>query len=106
VDGRRRPAQVHPAARERTRPLLTDLWSRPPVEAEERGLEPPAYGRLAELRAPALAVVGGEANPLLHDIAASVVAHARGRARSSSRMPGTTRTWSILRRSTGWCWRF
>jgi 3-oxoadipate enol-lactonase len=81
VDGRRRPEQVDPAVRERTRLLLTDLWSRPPVEAEERGLEPPAYGRLAELRAPALAVVGGEDNPLLHDIAAYLVAHAP-RARS------------------------
>lgn len=61
TDGARRaPEQVDQAARERTRTMTRRLWSRPQVEAEIRTLAPPAIGRLAEISAPTLAIVGSE----------------------------------------------
>jgi 3-oxoadipate enol-lactonase len=65
TDGpRRRPDQVDAAARERTREMMTRLWSRPPAPAADvRVADPPAASRLGEIRAPALVLIGGEDFP-------------------------------------------
>src|SRR5439155_4566449 len=47
TDGeRRRPDQVDARARERTREMMTRLWTRPQVDAVPRSLDPPAASRL------------------------------------------------------------
>lgn len=70
TDGeRRRPEQVDPLARERTREMMTRLLSRPTVAADVRGLDPPASTRLKEIRVPTLVVVGGDDSQPIHDIA-------------------------------------
>jgi 3-oxoadipate enol-lactonase len=76
TDGpRREPGQVNPVARTRTRAMTAALLARAPVtEAEPHGLQPPALDRLAELRAPTLAITGAEDNSMLHDIAALLTA--------------------------------
>ncbi|HEX9439870.1 MAG TPA: alpha/beta fold hydrolase [Roseiflexaceae bacterium] len=60
VDGpRRMPDQVNPAVRERVREMQYHAFTIPEPEGiEERPLIPPAIGRLAEVRAPTLIVVG------------------------------------------------
>jgi 3-oxoadipate enol-lactonase len=75
TDGpRRAPDQVNQVARERTRAMTTQLFSRRPVEgAEQQYFVPDALARLAELRAPTLAIIGSEDNQMLHDIAALIV---------------------------------
>jgi len=70
TDGeRRRPDQVDKNARERTRQMMTRLFSRPTVAADMRGLDPPATGRLSEIRVPTLVVIGGDDWQPIHDIA-------------------------------------
>ena len=70
TDGeRRRPDQVDKNARERTRQMMTRLFSRPTVAADMRGLDPPAIGRLSEIRVPTLVVIGGDDWQPIHDIA-------------------------------------
>jgi 3-oxoadipate enol-lactonase len=77
TDGERRtPEQVNQAARERTRAMTAKLFSRRPVQAEQRTAEPPAIGRLHELHMPILALVGSEDNAMLHELADMLVAHA------------------------------
>jgi pimeloyl-ACP methyl ester carboxylesterase len=62
-------------ARTRTRAMTAALLARAPVtEAEPHGLQPPALDRLAEIRAPTLAITGAEDNTMLHDIAALLTA--------------------------------
>ncbi len=80
TDGpRRAPGQVSPIARERTRVMTAAFLARPSVpEAVPQGLTPPAIERLGEIRAPTLAIVGGEDNEMLHDIAAIFVARIPG----------------------------
>jgi len=56
----RRPDQVNPAARERTRAMTKALFSRDKVDAEEQSVEPPAAARLGEIETPTLAVVGDQ----------------------------------------------
>jgi 3-oxoadipate enol-lactonase len=72
----RTPQQVNPAARERIREMQTQLFSRPRVEAEARELEPPAAGRLAELRAPTLVTVGANDLQFIREIADLIAAQA------------------------------
>jgi len=76
TDGlRRTPDQVDRAARERTRAMTAQLFSRRPVEgAVQQTFAPDALARLNELRAPTLAIVGSEDNQMLHDIADMIVA--------------------------------
>jgi 3-oxoadipate enol-lactonase len=71
TDGSRRTsAQVNPAARERTRVMTAQLFSRRPVEgAVQQTFAPDALARLAEIRAPVLAIIGSEDHQMLHDIA-------------------------------------
>jgi len=72
----RTPEQVNRAARERTREMHRHLFSRPRVEVEARGLEPPAAGRLAELRAPTLVTVGANDLRFIRDVADVITAQA------------------------------
>lgn len=59
VDGpRRTAAQVDPAARERVRQMITDLYLRDEDGAERQPLEPPALSRLAEIHVPTLVLIG------------------------------------------------
>jgi len=70
TDGeRRRPDQVDTAARERTRVMMTRLYSRPAVAADAQWLDPPAIGRLRDILVPTLVIVGGEDWQPIHDIA-------------------------------------
>jgi 2-hydroxy-6-oxonona-2,4-dienedioate hydrolase len=70
TDGaRRRPEQVNRIARERTREMMTRLYSRPTVAADVRRLDPPAIGRLREIRVPTLVVIGADDWQPIHDIA-------------------------------------
>jgi pimeloyl-ACP methyl ester carboxylesterase len=72
TDGsRRKPEQVNPVARERTRVMSAPLFARPEVpEAVPQGLTPPAIKRLGEIRGPTLVIVGSEDNPVIQTIAA------------------------------------
>ncbi|HEY4027594.1 MAG TPA: alpha/beta hydrolase [Candidatus Dormibacteraeota bacterium] len=82
TDGeRRRPEQVDARARERTRLMTTALFARLDVDAEVRWLDPPAAGRLAELRMPVLAIVGGEDSEAVQSVARQVEAEAPGARR-------------------------
>jgi pimeloyl-ACP methyl ester carboxylesterase len=59
VDGpRRSPDQVDPVVREAVRTMLRDASTS--TEGQPRRLDPPAIGRLAEIRAPTLVITGGE----------------------------------------------
>jgi len=79
TDGeRRRPDQVDKNARERTRQMMTRLFSRPTVAADMRGLDPPAIGRLSEIRVPTLVVIGGDDWQPIHDIADQLTTHISG----------------------------
>jgi len=57
---RRRLAQIDPGLRERLRAMLIRSYATPPDLGEEQPLEPPAVGRLGEVRAPTLIIVGDE----------------------------------------------
>ena len=76
TDGTRRtPDQVNQAARERTRAMTAQLFSRQPVEgAVQQTFVPDALARLGEIRVPTLAIIGSEDNPMLHDIADMIAA--------------------------------
>ncbi|HLI06354.1 MAG TPA: alpha/beta hydrolase [Ktedonobacteraceae bacterium] len=58
----RLPGQATPAVRERVREMTTRNWQRPDDEAQAETppvpLEPPAIGRLSEVRVPTLVVLG------------------------------------------------
>jgi pimeloyl-ACP methyl ester carboxylesterase len=79
IDGRdRSPQEVPDDARERTRQMMVRNYQR---DAETdmsnvslRELDPPAVGRLRELRVPTLVIVGELDIPDMHDIAGSLAA--------------------------------
>lgn len=58
----RLPQQASPAVRERVREMTTRNWNRPDDEAQAETppvpLEPPAIGRLSEIRVPTLVILG------------------------------------------------
>jgi 3-oxoadipate enol-lactonase len=60
VDGPKRgPGEVNPAVRERVRQMQRQAYEIPfPEGFSEIGLEPPAIGRLGEIKAPTLVMVG------------------------------------------------
>jgi 3-oxoadipate enol-lactonase len=79
TDGANRtPDQVNPTARERIRAMSARLFARPNVEAPQEMLEPPAIGRLAEIRAPTLAIVGDQDVAPILEIADLVAAQVPG----------------------------
>jgi 3-oxoadipate enol-lactonase len=70
TDGeRRRPDDVDPVARQRSREMMAALFSRPTVAAEVRTLDPPATSRLAEIRVPTMVLVGDDDWQPIHEIA-------------------------------------
>jgi len=76
TDGpRRRPEQVNPAAREKTRLMSAPLFVRPePPEAVPQRLTPPSIERLSEIHVPTLVITGAEDAAMIHDIANILVA--------------------------------
>jgi len=79
TDGSRRPDEVNPTARERTRAMMTAAWSRPPAPREDLRLpDPPAASRLAEIGVPTLALVGTEDVPWVREIAERIGAEVPG----------------------------
>jgi pimeloyl-ACP methyl ester carboxylesterase len=83
VDGvRRTPAQVDPAVRALVREMNLASFTRDAEhqQGQPQPLEPPAFGRLDEVRAPALVIVGSDDQPLIvqtADILASQIPGAR-----------------------------
>jgi steroid delta-isomerase-like uncharacterized protein len=79
TDGQNRsPDQVNPAARERIRTMSARLFAREGPEASPTLLEPPAAGRLAEIGAPMLAIVGDQDVQRIQEIADQVAAQVPG----------------------------
>ena len=69
VDGlRRAPEQVNPAARARVREMNGANIARAAEQeqAQSQPLQPPAVGRLGEIHAPTLVIVGAEDNGMVH----------------------------------------
>jgi 3-oxoadipate enol-lactonase len=60
---RRRLEQIDPGLRQRVRNMLIQSYATPPDLGEEQPLDPPAIGRLGEVRAPTLIIVGDEDRP-------------------------------------------
>lgn len=59
VDGpQRTPDQVDPDVRRRALEMIRYTFDLPDTDGEEQGLEPPAAGRLAEIQAPTLVIIG------------------------------------------------
>ena len=58
--------------------MTARLYARPDVEAPENPLEPPAIGRLAEIRVPTLAIVGDEDVAPILEIADMIAAQVPG----------------------------
>jgi 3-oxoadipate enol-lactonase len=80
TDGpRRRPEQVNQQAREHTRRMTAGMFARP-LDGQRlaTGLTPPAIERLGEIHAPTLVITGAEDNPIIHDIAALLLARIPG----------------------------
>jgi pimeloyl-ACP methyl ester carboxylesterase len=68
VDGvRRTPDQVDPAVRELVREMNLASFTRDAQhqQGQSQPLEPPAFGRLGEVRAPTLVIVGSDDQPLI-----------------------------------------
>jgi 3-oxoadipate enol-lactonase len=79
VDGpTRRPDQVDAAVREKVREMLAPTYDLPPGIAREVRLDPPAAGRLAEISAPTLALVGDSDMPDMMTIADNIEAQVKG----------------------------
>lgn len=69
VDGPyRTPAEVNPLLRERVREMVTHAFRLSRLAPNCKGLEPPPAGRLSEVRAPTLVVLGDRDAPDIHTI--------------------------------------
>jgi pimeloyl-ACP methyl ester carboxylesterase len=83
VDGvRRTPDQVDPAVRALVREMNLASFTRDAEhqQGQSQPLEPPAFGRLGEVRAPTLVIVGSDDQPLIvrtADVLASQIPDAR-----------------------------
>ncbi len=60
---RRDPEQIDAALRQRVRDMALQSYATPPDLGEEQPLDPPATGRLREVRVPTLIIVGDEDVP-------------------------------------------
>ena len=79
VDGpHRTPAQVDPVARERVREMVSQAFPLSRLAPNAVGLEPPAIGRLAEVRPPTLIVLGDKDAPDIHAIGELIHNHVTG----------------------------
>lgn len=75
VDGpSRTPDQVKPRAREKVREMDTDAFANSSEEGQYQPLDPPAIGRLGEIRVPTLVIVGDQDVPYIVDIAERLAA--------------------------------
>lgn len=64
VDGpNRKPHEVAPGIRERLRAIVTHAFAMSRLAPNSVGIEPPAIGRLAEIQAPTLVVLGDQDAP-------------------------------------------
>jgi 3-oxoadipate enol-lactonase len=69
VDGPyRKPAEVNPRVRERVREMVTRSFGLSRLAPNFKCLEPPAIGRLSEVRVPTLVVLGEKDAPDIHAI--------------------------------------
>ena len=69
VDGpHRTPAEVDPAVRERIREMVTQAVRLSRLAPNCKGLEPPAAGRLKEVKVPTLLILGDKDAPDIHAI--------------------------------------
>jgi hypothetical protein len=64
----RTPAEVDPAVRERIREMVTQAVRLSRLAPNCKGLEPPAAGRLKEVKAPMLVILGDKDAPDIHAI--------------------------------------
>jgi pimeloyl-ACP methyl ester carboxylesterase len=74
----RRPEQVDPEARERTRGMMAQQFRRSDRAVVAPGLEPPAASRLAEIRVPTLVVVGEHDPRPIHEVADMIASQVPG----------------------------
>jgi pimeloyl-ACP methyl ester carboxylesterase len=76
TDGpRRRPEQVNPAVRAKTREMSAPLFARQePPEAVPQRLTPPSIERLGDIHTPTLVITGAEDAAMIHDIASILLA--------------------------------
>jgi len=75
---RRSLDQIDPELRSRVRDMLLQSYATPPDLGEEQPLDPPAIGRLGQVRAPTLIVVGDEDQPDISVIAGSLESRIAG----------------------------
>ncbi|MGH6928724.1 MAG: alpha/beta fold hydrolase [Dongiaceae bacterium] len=75
---RRKLEQIDPSLRARVRDMLIRSYATPPDLGEEQPLDPPAAGRLGEVRAPTLIIVGDEDQPDVVAVAGSLEAGIAG----------------------------
>lgn len=68
VDGPRSPGQIRPGVREKVRKMSLIAAKNPAKEGEERGPAIPAAGRLGEIAAPTLVIIGELDNPAIQAI--------------------------------------
>ncbi len=79
VDGpNRTPDQVDPRVREKVRQMDTDAFAYSAEEGQYQPLDPPAIGRLGEIRVPTLIIVGDQDVPYIVDIAERLAAGIEG----------------------------
>jgi 3-oxoadipate enol-lactonase len=79
TDGpRRSPGDVDPAIRDKVRKMALNSLNQRHPESRAYELEPPALGRLGEIKAPTLAVVGDLDMPDILDIVDRIVAAVPG----------------------------
>ena len=83
----RTPDQVDPDVRERLRAMTVHTFDLPDVEPWLQALEPPAVGRLAEIKAPTLFVVGDQDVEDILKIGDLIIANVPGARRAV--IPGT-----------------
>src|SRR5262245_29869122 len=101
------PAMEHADLAPRLRQLALEngrAWLANPLL--QKDIEQRAAGRLEEIRAPTLIVVGDRDVPDMQKIAARLSAEVKGPGKSSSAGPATSPTWRSPRSSTAQCSSF
>ena len=79
VDGpHRSPAQVDSIVRDRAREMVAQAFPLSRLAPFSQGLEPPAMGRLSDVRAPTLIVLGEKDAPEIHTIGSWIHDHVSG----------------------------
>ncbi len=84
---RRDPGQIDAALRQRVRDMALQSYTTPPDVGQEQPLDPPAIGRLREVRVPTLTIVGDEDVPDIFTITNLLASSIAGAQKAV--MPGT-----------------